>query len=60
MHLISSPFFSFDLQYDQQIEKETAGLLPLNQFPNERGSLVILYTSITINCIDQAKPYETK
>jgi hypothetical protein len=32
MHLISSPFFSFDLQYDQQIEaKKQQGLLPLNQ-----------------------------
>jgi hypothetical protein len=37
MHLISSPFFSFDLQYDQQIEpKETAGITSIKPIiPNE-------------------------
>jgi hypothetical protein len=47
MHLMSNPFFSFDLQYDQQIKpRKQQDLLPLNQFPNERD--LWLYCTLAI------------
>jgi hypothetical protein len=57
MHLMSNPFFSFDLQYDQQIKPRKQQNYSF-QYPNERGSLVIpiLCQFDYDNCMDHAKP----